>query len=447
MMQFSSFSEVLSFPPLLSSLVEHLDFSTCCSAIAVTSREILWKLHWSAFSLNPLSFARLTKDPSNQFRKRRNLSCRIRRTQFGAICSKTSDYQDYQSYARPLRLLPAEEVKVNQSPCRKPHISPELHCLAILDVYTGNPSDSGDPGNRALLVALISESFENVSSRFGSIIPTIPATLSSNDESFKFQRGSVDEFTFLGPELGKIRAVWISLESGQWRVGGVSLWVVKRPVLGETNVEEAYCYYRYDFEVDDILLGESSDLSMVELRPSRITELTDSDQISSPSAPPNIGSTVVSNEESMEEYENLKLSLLLYDALLILLGSSLVSFSLGGNSAVAFFFGGTVGFLYLLLLQRSVDELQVPGSSSSSENSSQILSGRVKIPVLSLALAIGLLVLAVRGYSPTAFAPLKDGTKENVFAIIGLLTCILIMVFASISILSRQAREREREKV
>ncbi|XP_013627023.1 PREDICTED: uncharacterized protein LOC106333087 [Brassica oleracea var. oleracea] len=210
--------------------------------------------------------------------------------------------------------------------------------------------------NARVLICLIDDKGD-------SVLQTIPATLSRNDEIFKFQRGSVDEFTFLGLKLSKIRAVWISLESGQWRVGGASSWVVKRPVLGETNVEEVYCY-RYDFEVDDILLGESSDLSMVELRPSRITELTDSHQISSSSAPCNIGSTVVSNKESMEEYANLKLPLLLYDALLILLGSSVFSFSLAENSAVAFFFGGTFGFLYLLLLQRSVDELQGSGFES-----------------------------------------------------------------------------------
>lgn len=29
-----------------------------------------------------------------------------------------------------------------------------------------------------------------------------------------FQRGSVDEFTFEGPDLGKIVAVWIGVESG-----------------------------------------------------------------------------------------------------------------------------------------------------------------------------------------------------------------------------------------
>ncbi|KAH0895225.1 hypothetical protein HID58_057654 [Brassica napus] len=253
------------------------------------------------------------------------------------------------SYARPLRLLPAEEVKVSSA---NPSFTvTESRSLYKVKLQTSNVFGSGiSDMNARVLICLIDDKGD-------SVLQTIPATLSRNDEIFKFQRGSVDEFTFLGLKLSKIRAVWISLESGQWRVGGASSWVVKRPVLGETNVEEVYCY-RYDFEVDDILLGESSDLSMVELRPSRITELTDSHQISSSSAPCNIGSTVVSNKESMEEYANLKLPLLLYDALLILLGSSVFSFSLAENSAVAFFFGGTFGFLYLLLLQRSVDELQ-----------------------------------------------------------------------------------------
>ncbi|CDY10572.1 BnaC03g70420D [Brassica napus] len=373
--------------------------------------------------LNPLSFARLTKNPSSQFRKRRNLSCRIRRSQSGSICSKASDYQDYQSYAIPLRLLPAEEVKV--STANPSFTVRESRSLYKVKLQTSNVFGSGiSDMNARVLFCLIDDKGD-------SVLQTIPATLSSNDESFKFQRGSVDEFTFLGPELGKIRAVWISLESGQWRVGGVSLWVVKGPVPGETNVKEAYSY-RYDFEVDELLLGESSDLSMVELRPTRITELTDSDQISSSSAPPNIGSTVVSNEESMEEYANLKLSLLLYDALLILLGSSLVSFSLGGNSAVAFFFGGTVGFLYLLLLQRSVDELQAPGSLSSlSENTNQILTGRLKVPVLSLALAVGLSVLAVRGYTGEGATTFAVTPREILLGTLGFLVCKVAVVLAA----------------
>ncbi|KAF3510733.1 hypothetical protein F2Q69_00010129 [Brassica cretica] len=391
------------------------------SSSSSTARVAAILMATESIFLNPLSFARLTINPSNQFRKRRKLSRRIRRSQSGAVCSKTSDYQDYQSYARPLRLLPAEEVKV--STANPSSTVRESRSLYKVKLQTSNVFGSGiSDMNARVLLCLIDDKGD-------SVLQTIPATLSSNGESFKFQRGSVDEFTFLGPELGKIRAVWISLESGQWRVGGVSLWVVKGPVPGETNVEEAYCY-RYDFEVDEILLGESSDLSMVELRPSRITELTDSDQISSPSAP-NLDRTVVSNEESMEEYANLKLSLLLYDALLILLGSSVFSFSLGEHSAIAFFFGGTVGFLYLLLLQRSVDELQAPGSSSSSQNSNQILGGRLKIPVLSLAFAIGLSVLAVRGYigeGPIAFAVTP---REIVVGTLGFLVCKVAVVLAA----------------
>ena len=33
-------------------------------------------------------------------------------------------------------------------------------------------------------------------------------------ETLHFQRGSVDEFTFEGPKLGKVVAIWVSLESG-----------------------------------------------------------------------------------------------------------------------------------------------------------------------------------------------------------------------------------------
>lgn len=197
---------------------------------------------------------------------------------------------------------------------------------------------------------------------------------------------------------------------------------------GQGTDAETFCY-RYDFEVDEIMLGESSDLSMVELRPTRINELTGSDQISSSSAL-NLDRTVVSNEQSMEEYANLKLSLLLYDASLILLGSFVFSFSLGENYAIAFFFGGTMGFLYLLLLQRSVDELQAPGSSSS-ENSNQTLSGRLKIPVLSLALAVGLSVLAVRGYIGEDHTAFAVSPKEIVVGTLGFLVCKVAVVLAA----------------
>ncbi|XP_010462373.1 PREDICTED: uncharacterized protein LOC104742968 [Camelina sativa] len=375
--------------------------------------------------LKAVTFERFTKNPSNQFRKRRKLSCRSRPFRFGVICSKTSDYQDFQSYARPLRLLPVEEVKI----CREnPSFTvSETRSLYKVKLQTSNVFGSGiSDMNARVLICLIDEKGD-------SVLHTIPANLSSldsevleNGERFKFQRGSVDEFTFEGPKLGKIRAFWIGLESGQWRVGGVSLWVVN-PQGKDTDAETFCC--RYDFEVDELLLGESSDLSMVELRPLRITELTDSDQISS-STSLDVDSPIVSKEESMEEYANLKLSLLLYDAILILLGSSVFSFSLGENSAIAFFFGGTMGFLYLLLLQRSVDELQAPGSSSSG-NSNQALSGGLKIPVLTLAVAIGLTVLAVRGHIGGDLTTFAVTPKEILVGTLGFLVCKVAVVLAA----------------
>ncbi|XP_006307597.2 uncharacterized protein LOC17897043 [Capsella rubella] len=378
-----------------------------------------------SFCLKPVPFARFTTNQFNQFPKRIKLSCRIRRYRFGVICSKSSDYQDFQSYARPLRLLPVEEVKL----CRgNPSFTvSETRSLYKVKLQTSNLFGSGiSDMNARVLLCLIDEKGD-------SVLQTIPANFSSldpevveNGETFKFQRGSVDEFTFEGPKLGKIRAFWIGLESGQWRVGGVNLWVVN-PRAKETDAE-TFCY-RYDFEVDEILLGESSELSMVELKPIRITELTDSDQISSSTAL-DLDRTTVSNEESMEEYANLKLSLLLYDAILILLGSSAFAFSLGENSAIAFFFGGTMGFLYLLLLQRSVDELQAPGSSSS-ENSNQTLSQGLKIPVLTLALAIGLTVLAMRGPIGGDFTAFAVTPKEILVGTLGFLVCKVAVVLAA----------------
>lgn len=122
-------------------------------------------------------------------------------------------FSDFQSYARPLRLLPAEEVKV----CRgNPSFTvSETRSLYKIKLQTSNLFGSGiSDMNARVLICLIDVKGD-------SVLQTIPANLSSldpeiveNGESFKFQRGSVDEFTFEGPKLGKIRAFWISIESG-----------------------------------------------------------------------------------------------------------------------------------------------------------------------------------------------------------------------------------------
>ncbi|KAH0895208.1 hypothetical protein HID58_057637 [Brassica napus] len=63
------------------------------SSSSSTARVAAILMATESICLNPLSFARLTINPSSQFLKRRNLSCRIHRSQSGSICSKTSDYQ------------------------------------------------------------------------------------------------------------------------------------------------------------------------------------------------------------------------------------------------------------------------------------------------------------------------------------------------------------------
>lgn len=125
-------------------------------------------------------------------------------------------FSDFQSYARPLRLLPAEEVKVCSA---NPSFTvSESRSLYKVKLKTSNLLGSGiSDMNARVLICLIDEEGD-------SVLQTIPANLPSsesldpdvteNGEIFKFQRGSVDEFTFEGPKLGKLRAFWISLESG-----------------------------------------------------------------------------------------------------------------------------------------------------------------------------------------------------------------------------------------
>ncbi|XP_010534883.1 PREDICTED: uncharacterized protein LOC104810333 [Tarenaya hassleriana] len=354
-----------------------------------------------SISLKHVFFAKVTKNPSPScrfHRRRTTRPCRTLRFRFGVTCSKTSEFQDFRRYAMPLRLLPAEEARVcGGNPSLNESGSRSLYKVKL---QTSNTFGSGlSDVNARVLLCLIDEEGD-------SVLQTIPANLSRNEslelddarngESLAFQRGSVDEIAFQGPELGKIRALWISIESGQWRLGGVSLWVVhpQRAFNGEA-IAETFSY-RHDFEVDEILLGESSDLSMVELRPSSVTELTGSDPLQDqiPSSSSNLDPDL--SEQSMKEYADLKFSLLLYDASLVLMGTTASSFSLGESSGIAFFTGGITGFLYLLLLQRSVDELPVP-ESSLPENSDWNPLGRFKIPALSLALAVGFAVLAVKG--------------------------------------------------
>lgn len=101
-------------------------------------------------------------------------------------------FLDFQSYARPLRLLPAEEVKVCSA---NPSFTvSESRSLYKVKLQTSSLFGSGiSDVNARVLICLIDENGD-------SVLQTIPTNLSSNEfldpdvtengESFKFQRGS-----------------------------------------------------------------------------------------------------------------------------------------------------------------------------------------------------------------------------------------------------------------
>lgn len=81
--------------------------------------------------------------------------------------------------------------------------------LGTSNVYGSSLSDL----NAGILLCVIDENGDSILQRMPSSLITDHST-ESEDGILHFQRGSVDEFTFEGPKLGKVEAVWISLESG-----------------------------------------------------------------------------------------------------------------------------------------------------------------------------------------------------------------------------------------
>ncbi|KAH7837583.1 hypothetical protein Vadar_015485 [Vaccinium darrowii] len=333
----------------------------------------------------------------------------LRRFRF-VLYSKKAAFQDFQGYAKPSRLLVAKEPELcTDSSLEKLFTSFKVRgseCLYRVKLQTSSIYGSGLSNlNAGILLCLIDENGDSILQRIPASLTKEPNQVEAKiSDVLQFQRGSVDEFAFEGPKLQKIESLWISVESGQWRLGGISLMTTfpYQSTLDENGRKEAqYIGSEYKFEVEDTLL-----------EPNSVT--TDG----------------TSKEESMREYANLKLSLLFYDALLILSGSSLASFSAGENAAFGFLTGGTIGFLYLLLLQRSVDGLPAPASKSIDKKGKlDKLFGRFKGPVSTLVLAFIFAAVAVKYGSGDDAVDLTP--KELLFGMLGFLSCKVAVVLAA----------------
>ncbi|XP_014508935.1 uncharacterized protein LOC106768348 [Vigna radiata var. radiata] len=354
----------------------------------------------------------------------------------------STDFQDFRSYARPSHLLPASEVKVytdtsvENISSLKEGGSKSLYRVKLCtsSLYGSSISDL----NAGILLCLIDENGNSILQRIPVSLMMDHSTESgdiTNIDMLHFQRGSADEFIFEGPKIARLEALWVSVESGQWRLGSVSLMVIscEGQPSGLEDGLQSYTGFQYDFQIDDVLLGEGTDLSMLELRPTLVTELegndltnifnkglSDSTLLSNPK---------ISKEDSMREYADLKFSLLFYDAMLTLFGTAVASFSAGENAGIDFLIGGVGGFLYLLLLQRSVDELPASELITSDKGRSDAFFRGIKGPIASVALALGLAVIATRYSSGDLQVMLTP--KDLIFGMMGFLVCKISVLLAA----------------
>lgn len=372
------------------------------------------------------------------------------------LYSKKSAYQDFPGYAKPSRLLSATEANVCTGFSLE-KLATSLKVGRLESLYKVELKTSGFYGsgltdmNSGILLCLIDENGDSILERIPTSSSKDQLMQSNNNvvsDVLHFQRGSVDVFTFEGPKLQKIKALWISPESGQWRPGGVSLSIICQspaPLEANGKPDDLFVGFRYDFATEDIVLGEGSDNSMTELKPCLVTEFSGdnfillSENISQSSSTETLN---ISNEESMREYADLKNSLLLYDTLLIFAGSAIVSFSSGESAAFSFLTGGIGGFLYLLLLQRSVDELPAPDSTTSNKRGKSYQSfGSLKGAVSTLMLALTFSVIAVKfgsGNDTMVVTP-----KELVFGMMGFLVCKVAVLLAAFKPMPSSLKENQ----
>ncbi|KAG0529824.1 hypothetical protein BDA96_05G130600 [Sorghum bicolor] len=286
---------------------------------------------------------------------------------------------------KPSRLLPAEELKTYPNTVPEEifntTILDDADAFYMLELSTSREYSSSLEKNSAILMCLIDVDGDSLLQRVPAIYLGQPTLGIKTAQLIPFQSGSVDVVTFKASKLKRIKEVWIGLESGSWRLDGLSLKVIHGPVDPPKEIngtpEQKFNGLQYTFEKINELLGDDG-ASVVEARPVAVTDLSGvglSDlQEGLLSSESKASSVKELREDGLREYADLKQSLLLYDASIVITG-------------------GIGGFLYLLLLQRSVDGLPVitsPSEAGSAQPSVTGFSG-VRRPwlILSLVLVAG----------------------------------------------------------
>ncbi|BBM97748.1 hypothetical protein MPTK1_1g08000 [Marchantia polymorpha subsp. ruderalis] len=306
-----------------------------------------------------------------------------------------------------------------------------------------------------------------------SLLRTVPPVAASSPSRFRtarFQAGASDDDVFQGPDVGRLAALWIAPERGTWRLAQARVIVVQwvrefdgridrgsvkddlsamltamAEALQESGGSRKWRGLVHLFDSNEKLIGSEDDTRAAELKPSLVREY--SDPISMREAL--LGSSIKSGkipssylpaeeverlrELSMKEYEDLKLQFL--GITLLLVGVGTASFAALGQDRLteSFAAGGLGGFLYLLSLQKFVDQLPGPGNSSTAapqadEGASSTL-GAARLP-LSVALVAGIALLVGRISQGGAVASITP--QMLVAGVGGFLTSRVAVILASL---------------
>ncbi|TVU25385.1 hypothetical protein EJB05_27879, partial [Eragrostis curvula] len=309
---------------------------------------------------------------------------------------------------KPSRLLPTEDLAIFPNSVPEGIFSTirldNCDAFYVLELSTSREfSSSLVDKNSAILVSFIDVVGDSLLQRIPAIYSDQSARVKA-EQSIPFQTGSLDVVFFKGSKLQRIKEIWIGLESGSWRLDSLSLKVIHGPLDAPKEIDAIsgfnFSGLQYTFEKINTVLGEDG-VSVAEVKPVAVNDLSglslsdlQEGQLSSKGA-----ATIAKEvkEDGLKEYADLKQSLLLYDAAIVITGFSAFTLASKDNAAYSFLVGGIGGFLYLLLLQRSVDGLPVISSPSEVGAAQPSVSGfsGVRRPwlILSLVLVAGAVAL------------------------------------------------------
>lgn len=173
-----------------------------------------------------------------------------------------------------------------------------------------------------------------------SQLPSAPQRASM--EKRRFVEGSIDEESFVGPELGPLAAVIIGPEEGTWR-------------LHEMNVSSSRSGHTDRFICRERMGDSVPDRSAVFLTPVPENAVVYGSGESA---------VIMTKEEAqkiyqlgIQDYSEMKSQLLLTNFVLVCSGSSVAALIGGTEACVPFAAGGALGILYQQSLQNAADSL------------------------------------------------------------------------------------------